>query len=228
MGQLALDLGHRSALGREDFFVTPCNTDAVGWVDRWPDWPTPGLVLWGPPASGKSHLAEVWRSRSGAPLVGLDILHDHEPPAILGERHCLAVDLGGRASIAAELQEPLLHLYNLVAEEGGSLLITAQTPPARWPVALADLSSRLRAMVAVSIDSPDDELLTAILLKQFADRQLAVGADIVSYAVARMERSFEAVKALVDAIDREALAQRRRVSVPLLRAVLDRLAGEDG
>jgi len=222
VAQLALDLGYRTAQGRDDFFVTPCNAGAVGWVDRWPDWPTPALALWGPSASGKSHLAEVWRTRSRARTAHVDELRDREPPALLdGERH-LVLDFAGAPSVPADLEEPLLHLYNLVSEQGGNLLLTARIPPARWPVALADLSSRLRAVVAVPISAPDDELLTALLLKQFADRQLAVGTDVVAYAVARMERSFEAARTLVDTLDREAMARRKRIGLPLLREVLDR------
>ncbi|MBM3560518.1 MAG: DNA replication protein, partial [Alphaproteobacteria bacterium] len=62
--QLALDLGHRAAFGREDFLVAACNAAAVHWIDLWPGWPAPGLALWGAPASGKSHLAAVWQARA--------------------------------------------------------------------------------------------------------------------------------------------------------------------
>ena len=64
--QLALDLRHRVAMGREDFLVSPSNADAVAWIDRWPDWPGPALVIVGPPGSGKTHLGQVWRQPAGA------------------------------------------------------------------------------------------------------------------------------------------------------------------
>ena len=67
--QLVLDLGHRPALGRADFLVSQCNAEAVAWVDRWPDWPAPGLVIWGRAASGKSHLGQVWQARIAAPMI---------------------------------------------------------------------------------------------------------------------------------------------------------------
>jgi chromosomal replication initiation ATPase DnaA len=223
--QLALELGHRSAQGRDDFYVSPCNAEAVGWIDRWPDWPTTGLALWGPSACGKSHLAAVWRSRSGAALADFGALRAFEPPAILAGRSSLVLDDEPAAALAIDLEEPLLHLHNLVAERGGNLLLVGGSPPARWPIALADLSSRLRAMNTVPIAAPDDALLSAVLTKQFRDRQIAVTSEVVAYAVARMERSFAAAKSLVDALDREALAQRRRIGIPLLRDVLARQAG---
>jgi chromosomal replication initiation ATPase DnaA len=221
MAQLALDLAFRPAQGRDDFFVTPCNDAAVGWIDRWPDWPVPGLVVWGPPASGKSHLGEVWRMRSAAPSVGLDALARDIPPAILGDNRQLLLDVADATAIPVELEEPLLHLYNLIAERRGSLLLTARTPPARWAVRLPDLGSRLLAMNAVPIAPPDDALLTAVMLKQLDDRRIKLPDDAIQYALSRMERSFEAARSVVAALDREALAQRRRPGLPLLREILE-------
>ena len=64
--QLALDLPARPAMGREDYLVAPCNQDGVSWIDKWPDWPAPALVLFGPAGSGKTHLAHVWQNRASA------------------------------------------------------------------------------------------------------------------------------------------------------------------
>jgi chromosomal replication initiation ATPase DnaA len=221
--QLAFDLSFRPAQGRDDFFVTPCNAAAVGWIDRWPNWTSPGLVVCGPPACGKSHLAEVWRTRSAAPATRLEALVERLPPAILGDQPHLMLDFADGDAVPGDLEEPLLHLYNLVVEKGGTLLLTARTPPARWRAGLADLSSRLRAMAVVPISPPDDAMLTAVLLKQLDDRQLRLSRDAVLYAVSRMERSFEAARALVAALDREAYAQRRRPGMRLVRDILERL-----
>ncbi|MEK9660192.1 MAG: DnaA/Hda family protein [Alphaproteobacteria bacterium] len=221
MSQLAFNLEFRPARGREDFFVTPCNAEAVGWVDRWPDWGVPGIVVYGPPASGKSHLAEVWASRSRAVSRSLGALAAAPPPAILGDALHVCLDLGDGTQLPGDVEEPLLHLYNLVVEQGGSLMFTARTPPARATIGLADLASRLRALPAVAIALPDDALLTAILLKQLEDRQISLPRDAVTYAVSRMERSFDAVRRLVTTLDREAYAQRRRPGLPLLREILD-------
>ncbi len=196
-GQLALDLGHRPALGREDFLVAPCNEDAVAWVDRWPDWPGPALVIHGPAGCGKTHLAWVWRRRSGATEAA--VVEDADRP----------VD-----------DVALFHLYNRHAEEGGHLLLTARTPPARWPGRLPDLVSRLAAAPTVAIGPPDDTLIAQVVVKLFADRQLEVGAEVVSYLVTHMERSFAAARHLVAAADAAALAAKRPITVPLVRDVL--------
>ncbi|NKB48567.1 MAG: DNA replication protein [Alphaproteobacteria bacterium] len=223
--QLVLDLGHRPALGRADFLVSQCNADAVAWVDRWPDWPSPGLVIWGPAASGKSHLGQVWRARVGAPMITPADLDQREPPELAGEHGTVYFDGADTIADNPERERVALHLYNLVAERDGQILFSARTPPGRWSIALADLRSRLNALPAATIAPPDDPVLGAVLLKLFADRQLNVGIEIIQFAIARMERSFEAAERLVAAVDIAALASQRRVTVPLLRDVLEKNDG---
>ncbi|MGH6886706.1 MAG: HdaA/DnaA family protein, partial [Geminicoccales bacterium] len=111
---MPLDLGHRPALGREDFLVAPCNEVAVAWIDRWPDWPAGGLAIYGPPGCGKSHLAEIWRAASSAVSLDLDGLLQEDPPA-RGPRTCVldGVDAWLSGGKSAERERRLLHLYNL-------------------------------------------------------------------------------------------------------------------
>ena len=226
MSQLALDLGHRTALDAEDFLVAPPNREAVLWIDRWPDWPAPALAIHGPPGCGKTHLAHVWRSRSGARMFTRAAISGRSPAELLGEGRCAAVD---SADEAAGDERALLHLYNVAAERGGHLLLSARTPPARWPLALPDLRSRLGAAPAVAVGRPDDALIGAVLVKQFADRQLRVAEDVVSFVLARMERSFDAARRVVAALDSAALAGRRNITVPLARQVLSQLGdGKEG
>ena len=104
----------------------------------------------------------------------------------------------------------LFHLINSVREVGGSLLITSRTPAEEWRVSLPDLRSRLRLAAPVALGAPDDELLRQVLVKLFADRQLVVDKPLIDYLISRMERSLSAAVALVEALDREALAAGRR------------------
>jgi chromosomal replication initiation ATPase DnaA len=218
--QLVLDLAHRPALGRGDFLVAPSNEAAVAWIDRWPNWPAPGLALYGPAGSGKSHLAAVWQARSGARPLPPEMLETGVlPPASGAVGHWLFEDgadrLGGRFA-----QEALFHLYNRLAARGGTILLTARTPPARWPVGLRDLASRLSVLPSVEIKPPDDRMLSALFGKLFRDRQLDVPGEVILYLVQRIERSCAAVASAVETLDRAALARRRPITLPLARAAL--------
>jgi len=220
VAQLPLDLGHLPALGREDFLVAASNEAAVRWLERWPAWPQPALALYGPPGAGKTHLAHVFAARVRATdavtvFIEPTALQVDAVPTLVGAAHAIVVDDAARAP-----EQALLHLYNLIAERHGHLLIVAQEPPSRWPIALADLRSRLLAAPAAALSAPDDALLGAVLVKLFADRQVAVGADVIAYLVARIERSFAAAREVASALDAAALAEKRPITVPLARRVL--------
>ena len=187
--QYPLDLGHRTAMGRQDFLVTEANRDAVRWLDLWPDWPAPALILYGPPACGKTHLAAVWAAQSGAAR-----LTPAHVPADLPESGHLILDEADALIGARESEEALFHLYNRFKEEGRSLLLLLNDPPIRRDFVLPDLASRLRAAPCVSVLEPDDTLLAAVMVKLFADRQLKVGEEVIAYILPRLERSFAAVR----------------------------------
>ena len=215
MTQLPLDLGHRPALGREDFLVAPCNEAAVAWLDRWPQWPAPALTLCGPAGCGKTHLAQVFRARSGARLIDPRSLSITSLPSLLGDARAAIIDPAQEAP-----EQPLFHLYNLLAERGGHLVLTGREPPARWAIALADLRSRLLAAPVAEVAAPDETVIAALLIKLFADRQIEIGEDVIAYLVPRLDRSFDAAQSTVAALDRAALAAHRRITVPLARAAL--------
>jgi DnaA regulatory inactivator Hda len=216
--QLALDLGHRPALAMDDFIVAPSNSQAVQWIDRWRDWPAPALVVYGPPGCGKTHLAHVFRAMTGAVLLSPDILDEAEPPALLGgHKYCV---LGDAGRTCESREERVLHLFNLVAEQGGRMLMTARRAPARWGIELPDLRSRVNAVPAIEVSPPEEALIAAVLGKMFDDRQLRVQPGVIDFLVARIERSFAASRRAVAMIDESALAARRNVTLPFVRDVL--------
>ncbi len=220
--QLVLDLPARAALGRDDFFVAPSNALAVRMLDSWPEWATGKLALCGPVASGKSHLVQVWAARSGGVVLAAEALAEQDIPT-LAEAGAAAVEDVDRLAALPDArrrksEEALFHLHNRLLGAGGSLLVSGVEAPSRWDIRLPDLASRLRAAEVALLEAPDDALLSAVLVKLFMDRQITVSPDLIGYLLPRMERSFAAARAMVEALDRAGLSKRR--------AITPRLAGE--
>jgi chromosomal replication initiation ATPase DnaA len=214
--QLTFDLPRRVALSRADFLVSDSNAAAIGWIDRWPDWPARVLALHGPAGCGKTHLLHLWCAQTTGVIVPGQMLNNELVAHLVSERrHRIAVDDADRASELA-----LLHLYNFCMESRGELLVAARQPPASWTVVVPDLDSRLRAVLAIKIGLPDDALLGAVLVKHFADRQLRVPPEVIAYLLAHMERSFAAAAEIASGLDLVSLRDRRAITVPLARQLV--------
>lgn len=216
MEQLPLDLALPPRFGAADYMVSSSNAAAHATIARWPDWPDRVLILTGPEGAGKSHLAAIWAEHARATTVSLDDLARADL-ATLAARPLVVDDANNSSGFEANL----FHLLNLVRDERSFLLLTARVPPDRWGLRTADLLSRLRLAPSVAIGAPDEDLMRAVLVKLFADRQLLVDEQLVGYLVVRLERSLDAARRAVEALDRAALSQHRRVTRPMAAGILD-------
>jgi len=214
--QLPLSMPHEASMAREDFLVGEGNREAAAFIDAWPDWPASVVLLIGPPGSGKTHLVNIWAAMSRASVIDSIDLAAADPTELVGTG-AVAVEDADEAGLD---EQALFHLLNAARGRGASVLITCHGIPATWGVTLPDLLSRLRAAQPAFLGPPDDELLTKVMVKLLADRQLTVDPGVLDYILVRMERSFAAACALVDALDRESLARGRRITRAIAADVL--------
>jgi chromosomal replication initiation ATPase DnaA len=214
--QLALDLPLAPSKAREDFVCAASNADALRLIEQWPHWPSNALIVAGPEGAGKSHLAEIWRARTDA-----EIIEAADLPQRISRPFTRVAYVVENAATPELDQTALFHLINLASEQGFSLLLTAKSRPALWPVSVRDLASRLASMPCVELAPPDDLLLAAVMTKLFADRQVLVEPGVIAYMLPRMERSLAAANAVVAQLDAVAMAEARPITRALAARVLD-------
>lgn len=225
--QLALEFPHRPSLGREDFLVSPCNKEAVSLVEQWPNWPYFALCVYGPNGCGKTHLANVFANHVSnltnfpyrIPFIRAEQLTQNKIHELYEQNRCLVIE--NLENLKDE--EALFHLYNMYRDEGGNILFTSSVAPARLNIKLPDLRSRLNIVPATEIKSPDDDLLSALLVKLFVDRQIMPSPEIINYILANMQRTFAYARQLVQEIDNISLIRKRAISIPLIKEAIQSL-----
>lgn len=220
--QLPLGFAHDASTSRDDLVVSDPVSQAIRLIDDWPTWPSPVTILAGPTGSGKTHLANIWRERAGA--VAITVRPGEVNSLKAAESSPVLVEDIDRTGFDQTL---LFHLINTVLQHRTWMLVTSRIWPAGWPVVLPDLRSRLKAATVVEIGEPDDELLARVIVKLFADRQLAVDEKVVSYLVNRMERSLDAAQLIVHRMDHLALSRGSRINRRIAAEVLQELEDRD-
>ncbi len=209
---------------RQDFMVSGCNKHALQSVEAWPKWPLFALCIYGPKGCGKTHLAHIFKEHVRSVLekpveVGIlqavdvktkktDYIHQTYPYLVV-ENVTQKVD-----------EEGLFHLFNLYQNEGGYILFTSQIPLARMNFRLPDLKSRLKMVPSVPIGEPDDQMLEALIVKLFSDRQICLRSDVLNYIIQNMERSFAYALKLVERSDELSLALKRAVTIPVVKKAM--------
>lgn len=217
--QLTFDLPHHTAMGQEDFLEAECNQSALNTLLKWPNWPTPAVILSGEAGSGKTHLASVWAAKSHAQFIDCHDLRN--TPDLFEKTNPVFVVEDIHRYVGREEDEQILfHLYNHVKNANGSLLMTTEKDVSFLKWQLPDLKSRLHQATTLTIQEPDDMLLKAVMMKLFFDRQILIDERTLNYAITRIERSFDAVRTLVEDIDKLSLEEKKRVTVNLISTLV--------
>jgi chromosomal replication initiation ATPase DnaA len=199
--QIALPLDWPQTEGDSRFIVSDANREAFDHFRRWSMWPVKATILTGPRRSGRTLLARTFVERVGGRLFDEADQRD---------------------------EEELFHAWNEAQDVKRPLVMVADETPPRWSPALPDLKTRLAVTPVVSIGHPDDSLFPALIQLHFADRGLHVPGDALRFMSERLHRDYWTAERAVEAVDRYAIAERARLSLPTIRrALMDaRMIGE--
>jgi chromosomal replication initiation ATPase DnaA len=197
--QIPLSFPVEESYDPHDFIPLSCNQDALAWIDRHPDWPYPAVIIYGEKGCGKTHLLKLWQDKTGSTAIdNVDTVFGDETR-----------------------EQDLFHQFNQARENGSFLLLSMTDKISSQSISLPDLKSRLMAAPQCEITQPDETDLAVILTKLAHDRQLKIDVDVMKYILPRIERSFTSANDLIAKIDSQALAQKRAVTIPLVKTVLE-------
>ena len=191
--QIALPLDWPQAVDEQRFLVSAANREAFEHFRNWTLWPVRATILTGPRRSGRSLLGRSFCARVGGTLIDRAELHD---------------------------EEALFHAWNDAQDSGRPLLMIVDAAPPSWEPALPDLRTRLAITPVARIGQPDDALFMGIIRQLFSDRGLHVADEALRFIAGRVERSYLNAERVVESIDRFALSERARLTLPTIRRAL--------
>lgn len=212
--QFRLDFNNLKNFAKEDFITSEANLEAFQIINEWPKWPQKFVLITGPEFSGKTHLANIWAVGSGAIFID----EKTKPEAVIENKNYILENLE-----RIQNETCLFHLLNTIKEKNSFLLITSNKEINEIGFKLPDLTSRLKSISSFSIKEPDDFLMKALLVKQFSEKQITVSQEIINFLLSRLERSYKAINQIVDMVDTKALAEKREVTLPFVKTVLETL-----
>jgi len=217
--QLTLEMPKRSALGREDFMVNECNHEAIQFIDTFYQGKMKSGVLIGPKGSGKSHLVNVFCKNFEKERWFISQKGDKNIYKIFQENNIIIIeDIDLISSI--EEEEYLFHSINLSKELNKVLLLTSGVNLSDIIIKTPDLRSRLDSIQSVKILEPNDDLMNALILKLFHDRQILIKPNIIIYLMQRIDRSYLGISSIVDLIDKVSLSKHKSISKNLIKELL--------
>ena len=213
--QLILKFPEHRAYKREDFYVSPSNQEAYDFINNWPKWIKRIVNIFGPSGSGKSHLSSILKTKTKC----LEILANELNENIIFEfktKEVLIIE-NFNEKISEEL---LFSLWNIALQDNKYFLINSIKPISSYKFKLPDLTSRVKSSLNIGIKLPSDDLISAIIAKNFSDKQIMVEEKHIDYIIKRIDRSYEKISQLILTLDRYSLKKGSPFGLKLIKEVL--------
>ena len=215
LNQLLLDFDIKRTFNDHDYYVTNNNYFAFNLIDNWPNWEKKILNISGEKFSGKTHLANIFRSKSSALLLNEnEIKNDVFKKIKLYES--IIVD-----GFSNNIDENLTYsIFNLVDQDSKYLLINSETPLSEIKFKLPDLVSRSKNLLHAKINPPNDDLIFAIILKNFSDRQIKLEKKIIEFIINRIDRSYSKISEFIYKVDELSLKKKKPINLKTIKEIL--------
>ena len=215
LNQLLLDFDYKTNFNEHDFYLSKSNSNAFNLINRWPDWDKKILNISGEKFSGKSHLANIFKLKSKAFLIKGNEIDNSIFKSIKLHESIIIDDFE-----ECNEEEILYSIFNLIDQDSKYLLINSLKPINEIKYRLPDLTSRSKNCLYAVIENPDDELLFAIILKNFSDRQIKIEKKIINFIISRIDRSYRKIDEFIYKIDELSLKKKKQINLKTIKEIL--------
>ena len=215
LNQLLLALDHKKSFNEHDYYVSKSNFFAYSIIEKWPKWEKKIFNIYGEKFSGKTHLANIFKSKTNALFIKAnEFNNDIFKKAKLFEN--IIID-----NFDEKYDEKLIYsIFNLIEQDNKYMLINSVIPISEINFKLPDMISRSKNCLSAKIDNPDDDLIFAIILKNFSDRQIKVEKRIIEFIISRIDRSYSKIYEFIYKIDELSLKKKKPINFKTIKEIL--------
>jgi len=215
LNQLLLNFKHKQNFNYNDFYVSKSNYYAFQLVEKWPKWEKSILNIYGEKFSGKTHLSNIFLDKNkGIKVEEKDINDEVFKKLKLFEN--IVID-----NYYNKSDEKLMYsIFNLVDQDNKYLIINSINPISEFSFELNDLKSRAKNCLFAKIDYPDDELMFAIILKSFSDRQIQINKKLIDFIINRIDRSYGKIADFIYKVDELSLKKKKAININIIKEIL--------
>ena len=215
LNQMLLNFDQKQNFNYNDFYVSKSNYFAFKLIEKWPSWEKNILNIFGEKFSGKTHLVEIFESKYKAVRIQEEDLNNNIFKSLKLHENVILDNFENKSD-----EKILYSLFNLVDQDNKYLIITSKKPLIEMQFLLKDLASRVKNCLMAEISKPDDELIFALILKNFSDRQISLDKKLIDYIVKRIDRSYSKIKEFIYKVDEMSLKQKKPINLKTIKELL--------
>ena len=216
LNQTLLEFNLDQNFAYDDFFVSKCNYFAFSFIESWPKWEKNILNIHGEKYSGKSHMSEIFKKKYKAIVIKNEKINDDLLNKMRFHENIIIDNLDDIVN-----EEMFYSIFNFVEQFNKYLIINSTNPINLNNYKLPDLKSRLKNCIIAKIDKPDDDMIFALILKHFSDRQIKIEKKIIEYITKRIERSYGKILDFIYKVDQFSLINKKSIDYKVIKKILE-------
>ena len=216
LDQQIIKFEHEKNFRYEDFYVSKSNEHIFNFINSWPKWEKNFVNISGENFSGKTHIVNIFLKKfKGIKLETKTLNNNHLKEIKLYENVILE-------NLEKNINEELIYtLFNIIEQDNKYLVVTSTEPITSIKFELNDLKSRTKNFILQNIEKPDDDLIFALLVKNFSDRQISIEKKLINFIIKRIDRSYSKIFDFIYKIDEISLKKKKSIDFKTIKDVLE-------